>query len=95
MKPVDAKSNLYINSSKEITDKNLKFKIGDITRLSRHKNAFGRAYVSNWSEDVFVIKKFKNTVPWRYINSNLKGEVIVETFYDKKIARNKSKRVQS
>ena len=28
MKPVDVKSNTYINSSKEINDKNPKFKVG-------------------------------------------------------------------
>ena len=30
MKPVDVKLNTYIDSSKEINDKNSKFKIGDI-----------------------------------------------------------------
>ena len=32
-KLVDVKSNTYINSSKEINDKNPKFKIGDIVRI--------------------------------------------------------------
>ena len=35
MKPVDVKSNTYINSSKEINDKDPKFKIGDIVRISK------------------------------------------------------------
>ena len=38
MKPVDIKSNTYINSSKEINDKDSKFKIGDIVRISKYKN---------------------------------------------------------
>ena len=33
MKPVDVKSNTYINSSKEMNDENPKFKIGDIVRI--------------------------------------------------------------
>ena len=33
MKPVDVKSSTYINSSKEINDKDPKFKIGDIVRI--------------------------------------------------------------
>ena len=37
MKPVDVKSNTYIN------------------------------FVPNWSEEVFVIKKAENTVPWTYV----------------------------
>ena len=33
MKPADVKSNTYINSGKEINDKDLKYKIGDIIRI--------------------------------------------------------------
>ena len=40
-----------------------------------------RGYTPNWSEEVFVIKKVKNTVPWTYIISDLNGEEIVGTFY--------------
>ena len=57
MKPVDVKSNTYIDSSKEINDKDPKFKIGDIVRISKYKNIFAKGYVPNWSEEVFVIKK--------------------------------------
>ena len=56
MKPVDLKSNIYIDSSKEIKDKNLKFKIGGNLRISKYKNNFAKSYTSNWS-DVFEIKK--------------------------------------
>ena len=44
---------------------------------------FAKGYVPNWSEDVFLIKKVKNTVPWTYAISDLKGEEIVKTFYEK------------
>ena len=33
MKPVDLKSNTYINSSKEISDKGTKFKFSDVVRI--------------------------------------------------------------
>ena len=59
MKPVDVKSNIYIDSSKEINDKNPKLKIGDNVRISKHKNVFLKGYTPNWSEDVFMIKKVK------------------------------------
>ena len=39
------------------------------------------AMFRSWSEEVFVIKKVKNTVPWTYVISDLKGEEIVGTFY--------------
>ena len=47
MKPVDVKSNTYINSSKELNDKDPKFKIGNIVRISKYKNVFAKGYVSN------------------------------------------------
>ena len=84
MKPVYVKSSTYIDSSKEITDKDLpKFKIGDIVRISKHKNIFVKGYVPNWSEELFVIKEVKNTVPWTYVISDLNREKIVGTFYEK------------
>ena len=64
IKPVDIKSSTYIGCSKEINDKDPKFEIGDIVRISKYKNTFAKSYFSNWSEEVFVIKKVKNTVPW-------------------------------
>ena len=56
MKPVDVKSNTYINSNEEINFKHPKLKIVDI-RISKYKNIFAKGYVSNWSEEVFVFKK--------------------------------------
>ena len=42
-----------------------------------------KSYLPNWSEGVFVIMKVKNTVPWRYDISDLNGEEIFGTFYEK------------
>ena len=50
MKPVDVKSNTNIDSSKEINEKDSKFKIGDTVRISKYKNIFGKGYVPNWSK---------------------------------------------
>ena len=83
MNPVDVKSSTYINSSKEINDKDPKFKIGDIVRISKYKHIFAKGYVPNWSEEAFVIKKVKNTVPWTYAINDLKGKEIVGTFTKK------------
>ena len=55
MKHVNVKSNTYFNSNKEINDKDPKFNIGDIVRISKYKNIFAKGYVPNWSEKVFVI----------------------------------------
>ena len=48
-------------------------------------------YVLNWSEEVFVIKKVKNTVPWTYVISDLKGEEVAGTFYEKELQKTNQK----
>ena len=62
MKPVDVKSSTYIDFNKKNNEESPKFKVGDHVRISKCKNIFAKCYVSNWSEEVFVIKKVKNTV---------------------------------
>ena len=63
MKPVDVKSGNFIEYNVNSNDKDPKFKIGDYVRISKYKNIFAKDYTTNWSEEVFVIKKFKNAVP--------------------------------
>ena len=91
MKPVDLKSNKYINHSKEINDNDPKFKIGDVVRISKYKKIFAKGHVPNWSEEAFVIKKVKNTVPWRYVISDLKHEETDGTFYEKELEKTNQK----
>ena len=87
MKPVDVKSNPDIDSSKEIIDKNPKFKIGDTVRISKHKNVFAKGYVPDWSEEVFEIKEVKNIVPCTYVINDLNEEEIIGTFYEKELKK--------
>ena len=82
MKPADVKDNTYIDFKKEVNDKDPKFKVGDHVRISKYKNIFAKGYTPNWSEEVFVISKIKNTVPWTYIINDLNGEEIIGTFYE-------------
>ena len=91
MKPVDVKLNTYTDSSKIINDNNLEFKIGDTVRISKYKNIFAKGYTPNWFEEVFVIKKVKNTVPWTYVINDLKGEETVGLFYKNKLQKTNQK----
>ena len=77
MKPVDVKENTYIDFKKDVKDRDPKFKVGDHVRISKHTNIFAKGYTPNWSEEVFVISKSKNTVPWTYIINGLNGEEII------------------
>ena len=85
MKPIDVKDNTYINTDKETNDKNPKFKVGDRVRISKYKNILAKGYTPNWSEEVFVIKKVKNNVPWTYVINDLNGEETTETFFEKEL----------
>ena len=82
-KPVDVEDDTYIDFKKEVNDKDPKFKVGDHVRISKYKNIFAKGYTPNWSEEVFVIKKVKNTVPWTYVINDLNGDEIIGTFYEK------------
>ena len=85
MKPVDVKDNTYIDFKKEVNDKNPKFKVGDHVRISKYKNMFAKRYMPNWSEEIFVIKKVKNTVPWTYVINDINGEELIGTFYEEEL----------
>ena len=60
-----------------------KFKVVNHVRTSKYENIFGEDYVPNWSEEGFVIKKVKKNMPWTIVISDLNGEKIVGTFYEK------------
>ena len=83
MKPIDVEDNTYINNGKEVNNKDPKFKVGDYVRISKYINIFAKGYNPNWSEEIFVIKKIKNTIPWSYVINDLNGEQIIGTFYEK------------
>ena len=84
MKPVDVRDNTYINFKKEVNGIDPKFKVGDHVRISKYKNIFDKGYTPNWSEQVFVVSKVKNTVSWTYVINDLNGEEITGTFFMKK-----------
>ena len=87
MKATDVKDNTNTNIDKEVNDKDPNFKVGDHVRISKYKNIFAKGYTPNWSEEIFVIKGIKNTVPWTYVINDLNGEEIIGTFYEKELQK--------
>ena len=73
MKPVDVNPDMHVEYNKENNKEGSKFKVGDHARISEYKNIFAKDFVPNWSEEIFLIKRVKNTVPWRYAISDLNG----------------------
>ena len=91
MKPIDVKDNTFGNIGKEANDKDPIFKVGDHIRISKYKNIFAHGYTSNWSEEIFVIKEIKNTVPWNYVINDLNGKEIIGTFYESELQKRNQK----
>ena len=79
-KPIDVKYNSYVECNVDSNTKDLEFKISHHVRISKHKNISAKGYTPNCSEEVFVISKIKNTIPWTYITMVLNDEKIFRTF---------------
>ena len=82
---------IYIDFAKEVNIKDSQFKDGDHVRISKYKDVFAKGYMSNWSEEVFISSKIKNTVPWTYVINDLNGEKIIGTFYEKELQKTNQK----
>ena len=91
MKPKDVTYDSFIEYSEETNKKSPKFKAGDNVRISKYKNIFAKSYTPNWSEDVFVVNKVQNTVPWTYLINDLNGEQIKSRFYEKELEKTDQK----
>ena len=76
MKPIDVTDDSYAKYNEESKKKNRQFKAGDDVKIYKYKNVFANGYATNWSEEIFVINKIKNTVPWTYAINDLNGEEI-------------------
>ena len=90
MKSVDLKSGTYINFNKMKNKEDFKFNVGDHVRISKYKNIFAKGFVPNWSAEVFVITKVKDTVPWIFVISDPIGEEIVRKFYKNELQKAKA-----
>ena len=93
MKPIEVTDDSYAKYNEIPNKKDPKFKFGDNVRISKYKKIFAKGYTPNWSEEVFLINKIKNTVLWTYAISDLNDEKIIESFYEKKLRKtNQSKK---
>ena len=91
IKPIDVTSDSCAEYNEDLEKKNPKFKVVDHVRISKYKNIFAKGYTSIWSEEVFIVSKIKNTVSWTYAISDLNGEEIIQSFYEKELQKNNQK----
>ena len=87
MKSVDVKSSTYTDFDKKNSKEGPKFKVVDNIRILKYEITFVKGYVPNWSKEV------KDTVPWKYVISDVNHEEIARTFYEKDLQKNKLERV--
>ena len=88
MKPIEVTSDSYAEYNEDSNEKDPKFEVCDRVRISKYKNISAKGYTPNWSVEVFVVSKIKDTVPWTYIISDVNGELINWSF-----AKNLSRRI--
>ena len=69
----------------KIMIKILKLKLMIMWEYPNTKNIFTKGYTPR--SQVFVIKEVKNTIPWTYVISDLKGEEIVWMSYEKELEK--------
>ena len=87
MKPINVTSDSYAEHNEDSNVNKAKFKVGDRASISKYKSIFAKGYTQIWSEEVFVASKIKNTVPWIYVISDLNGEPIDGSFYEKELQK--------
>ena len=84
MKPTDVTSDFYAEYNEDFNEKDPKFKVGDRVRISK-------TFLQNWSEEVFIVSKIKDTVRRTYVISDLNGEPITGSFYEKELQKTNQK----
>ena len=87
LKPIHVTSDSYAEYNEDSSEKDPKLKTDDRDRISKHKNIFAKGYTQNWLKEVFVVSKIKDTVPLTYAISDLNGEPITGTFYEKELQK--------
>ena len=64
-----------------------KFRVGDTVRLSRYKSIFSKAYETNFTEEIFKVKKVLRGDPNMYEIEDHEGEPIIGKFYEEELSR--------
>ena len=80
---IDVEYGSYAECSVHFNAKDAKFKIGYHVRISKYKNNFAKWYALNWSGEILVISKVKNSQPLTYVINDFNSEEIDESFYEK------------
>eukprot|EP00794_Sanderia_malayensis_P001962 gene1962-biopygen1779 len=71
---------------KQVTRRQVNFKVGDYVRLNLKKRLFKKGYLQNYTEEIFKISKvFKERLPTMYEVEDVKGEKVSDRFYKEEL----------
>ena len=87
MNSIDVTSDSYAEYNEGFSEKDPKFKVGHLVRISKQKSNFAKGYTQIWAEEFFIVSKIKNTVPRTYLISDFNGEPIIGSFYEKELQK--------
>jgi len=65
----------------------VKFKVGDLVRVSKYKTVFEKGYMQNWTLEEFKIVKIQRTNLVTYLLEAYRRKTIVGTFYEYELHR--------
>ena len=83
MKPVDVTGDSYVEYNEGFNKKGPKFKVNDHVRISKYKFFLLKDMFQIGQEKFLLLL----TVPWTYTISNLNGEKVIGTFYEKELQK--------
>ena len=91
MKPADVKSDSFAEYKEESNEKDPKFKVNDHVRISKYKKIFAKGYAPNCLKKFLSLKKQYCTLDICNVISDLNGEEIVGSFYQKELKKSNQK----
>ena len=83
MKYVDVISSTYVDSSKEINNEDLQFKIGDILRISKYRVIFAKSMKETGMKKLLWLKKRKTLVRGHMLLVILKTKKLLQGYTKK------------
>lgn len=63
----------------------VKFRVGDVVRISKQKALFDKGYTPNWSTELFKVLKVKISNPTTYLLQDMLGAPITGAFYGEEL----------
>lgn len=78
------------NNTREVA-KAVRFRVGDVVRISTQKRFFAKSYDQSWSSELFKVTAVNRKIPTTYKLSNYFGdEDIIGSFYEQELQKTKN-----